>query len=287
MSEQLRQHLLEGERAGQRYALGLPRRVPRGAAGPAAGRRVGSSLEFQEYRDYQPGDDLRHIDWNAYARSDELSVKLFREELTPHADLIVDASRSMVLENSAKGQATLGLAAFFAAASANAGYTHSAWLVGADLRPVPRGTEPPGAWEAIDFDTRGEPAGLLGPAPWRPRGVRVLLSDLLWEAEPLAVMRPLAGGAAATVVVQVLAAADADPEEGSLRLVDVETDRVREIHVDAAVLRRYQAALARHQENWSQACRQVGAVFTTVVAERLLRDWRLDELVAAEVLRVA
>ena len=118
--------------------------------------------------------------------------------------------------------------------------------------------------------------------------MRVLLSDLLWDGDPLATVRPFAERAAMAVVVQVLAEADVRPPEGqSLRLVDSETDQVREIHVDAIAARRYREALARHQENWHQACRQAGAVFTSVVAETLLREWKLDELMAAEVLKFA
>jgi HD-like signal output (HDOD) protein len=49
---------------------------------------------------------------------------------------------------------------------------------------------------------------------------------------------------------------------------------------------RYQAALQRHQKNWIDACRRCGALFSAVIAEKLLRDWRLDDLVAAEVLQV-
>ncbi len=90
-----------------------------------------------------------------------------------------------------------------------------------------------------------------------------------------------------TLVMHLLARADKDPPEGkSLRLVDSETGEMREIHVDAVVARRYREGLARHQENWHHACRQVGAVFVSVVAEDLLHDWDLDELVAAEVLKV-
>ena len=89
------------------------------------------------------------------------------------------------------------------------------------------------------------------------------------------------------MVVQLLAEADVHPAEGgNLRLVDSETEEMREVYVDAAALRHYRGALARHQENWHNACRQAGAVFTTLVAEELLRGWRLDELVAAEVLKV-
>jgi uncharacterized protein (DUF58 family) len=285
MNEVTRRHLMEGTRAGLRYALGLPRQAPVGIAGQALGQRAGSSLEFRDHRAYQPGDDLRHIDWNAYARSDQLSVKLFREEVSPHVDVVADTSRSMALEGSAKAEATLGLLAFFATAAANAGFAHAAWLMGDGFRPVGNGTGPPAAWEGIDFDHRGGP----GPAGavWRPRGIRLLLSDLLWEGDPLLFLRHFTDRAAVAVVVQVLARADVSPpEDGSLRLVDVETDGVREVHVDAVTARRYREALARHQENWERACRQSGALLSVVVAEQVLRDWRLDELVAAEVLKV-
>src|SRR6516165_8054480 len=150
--ENLRDYLGEGERAGQRYALGLPRLTPRGTAGTALSQRAGSSLEFKDYRDYQVGDDLRHIDWNAFARSDQLTVKLFREEVTPHLDVIVDASRSMALEGSPKAGATLALAAFFCTAATNAGYTHAVWLMGADYHPAGNGTGLPATWEGISFD---------------------------------------------------------------------------------------------------------------------------------------
>src|SRR6516164_5404978 len=127
--EHLREYLKEGERAGQRYALRLPRPTPRGATGAAMGQRAGSSLEFKDYRDYQIGDDLRHIDWNAFARSDQLSVKLYREEITPHLDLVLDVSRSMALEDTAKARATLALAACLATAAANAGFGRTIWLM--------------------------------------------------------------------------------------------------------------------------------------------------------------
>ena len=56
---------------------------------------TGSSLEFQEYREYTPGDDIRHLDWAAYGRSDTLMVRLYREEISPRTEILCDASRSM------------------------------------------------------------------------------------------------------------------------------------------------------------------------------------------------
>jgi uncharacterized protein (DUF58 family) len=287
--EHRREYLSEGERAGQRYALGLPRRTPRGATGITLGQRIGSSLEFEDYRDYQAGDDLRHIDWNAFARSDQLSVKMFREEISPHVDVVLDASRSMALEDTAKERATLALAALLVTAASNAGYGHAVWLLDSDFRPVPNGGAAPALWGDFELDHRGSPAEVLarGAPAWRPRGVRVLVSDLLWVGDPLLTLKQFTDGASAAVVIQLLAEADVNPpEEGALRLVDAETDQVREIHVDAVAAQRYRDALARHQQNWHQACRATGAIFTTVVAETLLHEWKLDELVAAEFLRV-
>jgi uncharacterized protein (DUF58 family) len=288
MQDDMRRYLAEGERAGIRYALETPRQAPGGVSGGTLSQRAGSSLEFRDHRDYQPGDDLRHIDWNVYARTDQLTLKLYREEMTPHLDVLLDTSRSMTLEGTAKGPATLALAAFFATAARNAGFSHAAWQMGGDVRPVGNGSGAPLAWEGITFEHRGAPAGVgKAGSAWKPRGVRVLLSDLLWEGDPLITLRPLVERASVTLVLQVLADADARPPEGrSLRLVDAETELIREILIDALVARRYREGLARHQENWHIACRQVGALFTTVIAEDVLRDWNMDDLVAAGVLKI-
>ncbi len=264
-----------------RYALATPRRA---AAGDARlGARSGSSLEFQEHREYQPGDDLRHLDWSAYGRSDRLIVKLFREEVQPHLDLLVDGSRSMALAGSAKAAATAGMTAFLARAAARAGLDVSVWLAADGCRRLTNG------YDDLDFSHRD---GLLEsldrvPPRWRPRGIRLLLSDLLLDAEPRAVLARLARGSAAMWVVQLLAADDVDPaasiEGGGFgRLEDSETGETRDLLLDAAAFERYRRAFAAHRESWHHACREAGAVMATLVAERLVDGWRpeaLEELV--------
>ena len=290
MNETYRQYLIDGERAGARYALTAPRNVPFGVAGSQMGKRPGSSLEFIDHREYQPGDDLRRIDWGGFARSDKLTVKLYRDEVSPHLDVVIDGSCSMALENSPKAQATLGLAAVFATAAANVGYSHSAWVAGDGYRQVNNGTDRPSVWDGIDFVHRGDLSTSFAKLPpsWRPFGLRVLLSDLLWPGDALAALSHLAERATAVIVVQVLAEIDVNPmERGNIRLVDSETDEVQEIFLDAAAGKRYRDAFARHQENWHLAAKQTGAIMTTVVAEHILSDWRLEALVAAEVLNIA
>jgi len=55
----------------------------------------GFSQEFAEYRAYHPGDDLRHIDWNVYSRTERLYLKRFRGETNSVLTLLLDASSSM------------------------------------------------------------------------------------------------------------------------------------------------------------------------------------------------
>ena len=55
----------------------------------------GFSVEFAEHRQYYPGDEIRHIDWRAYGKTDRYYIKEFEEETNLRAHLLVDASGSM------------------------------------------------------------------------------------------------------------------------------------------------------------------------------------------------
>ena len=68
-----------------------------GTAGSVLGQGTGSSIDFQDQRAYMPGDDPRHINWQAYARSGNYTMKLYRQEVTPRVDILFDASPSMFL----------------------------------------------------------------------------------------------------------------------------------------------------------------------------------------------
>src|SRR6266436_1948064 len=55
----------------------------------------GFSQEFAEYRAYSPGDDLRHVDWNVFARTERAYLKRYRGETNCQVTILLDASRSM------------------------------------------------------------------------------------------------------------------------------------------------------------------------------------------------
>ena len=223
-----------------------------------------------------------------------MTVKLYRDEVSPHLDVLIDSSCSMALEDSPKAQATLGLAAVFATAASNVGYSHAAWVAGDGCRQVGNGTDRPSIWDEIDFAYRGD----LYIVSFVKLPISVVASVRIacTAQRPTLARRPIndddlaqfAERATAVVVVQVLAEADVNPtERGNIRLIDSETDAVQEIFLDSVAEKRYRDAFARHQESWHLAAKQTGAIMTTVVAEEILSNWRLEALVASEVLTIA
>jgi len=73
----------------------------------------GFSQEFAEYRSYNPGDDLRHVDWNVFARSEKMYLKRYRGETNCQVNVLLDTSRSM--KYGSKGLEKLEYARFLAA----------------------------------------------------------------------------------------------------------------------------------------------------------------------------
>jgi uncharacterized protein (DUF58 family) len=58
-------------------------------------KQLGGGIEFADHREYSPGDDLRYLDWNIYARYGDVLLKRFQEEEDLHVYILLDASRSM------------------------------------------------------------------------------------------------------------------------------------------------------------------------------------------------
>src|ERR1051325_5401275 len=55
----------------------------------------GHSVEFVQHRDYTPGDDIRHLDWKVWSKTDKFYIKQFEEETNLRTTLVVDVSNSM------------------------------------------------------------------------------------------------------------------------------------------------------------------------------------------------
>ncbi len=269
MTPEARDILLAAEREGGRYALAVPRDLGTRSGGTRLGSRPGRSLDFRDFRDYQPGDDLRWIDWGIYARSDRLTVKLYQEEVVPHLDLLVDGSRSLGPVTAAKGALALRLAGLLGVAALNARCSLAGWSLGERVQRWPGDGAGLATWELPEFTASRSPGEslLAEPPALRRNGIRTLVSDLLWPGEPLPFLRRFADGAQLAVVLWVLAAEELSPPLwGNSRLVDVESGEELEVRVDEHARQVYLQALAEHQALWREAARACGVQLVELTA---------------------
>ena len=288
MNNIYRQYLLEGADAGAGYMLGLRHGLSDGGAGIKLGNRTGSSLEFMEHRDYMPGDDLRQLDWNVYARTEKLTVKLYREEINPRLDIIIDSSASMALPDTEKARAALGLSGLLATAAANSGYLTRVWTGAERLQPVVNGSSHVRLWGDLELSGHGNLYELMADfkGGFQHHGVRIVISDLLWPGEPKHFTAKIRSNASAVIIIQVLARQDIAPEaSGNIRLHDSESGAEEELFIDDNALHKYRDTFSRHQQNWERACRESGVRLISLVAEDMTPSWDMRELMAHEILR--
>jgi len=237
-----------------RVRLPMRSRVWKGQAGEFAGAGSGSSLDFQDHRAYQPGDDPRHINWQAYARTGHHTMKLFREEVRPIVELIVDISQSMFYDP-AKARFTAALAFLIiqSAAATGAGIrVHT--LCGSAAKTIDSTAMHGLQWLADSLELpHPDPAAPPDPArvELRANTVRVFVSDLLFPGDPERILQKLGGRGSMLVVLSPFLAAEATPGwQGNCELIDVECSIRHPGKIDAPLVQRYRTAYANHFDLW-------------------------------------
>ncbi len=250
----------------------VTRKIFRGRMkGERRSRRRGQSVEFADFRNYVAGDDLRHIDWNMFARLDKLFLKVFLEEEDLHFHALIDTSASMEFGDPSKLHYAKQLAA-------------SLGFIG-----LCRG-------DRVKIETLGQP--LSTPSPmlrgranlWRMmkqleeikggdntpledgiknfclrnsgKGILILITDLMDKSGYEAGLRYLLAQDLDVYVIHVLSAAEIEPDvKGDLKLVDCEDADVAEITVSKPLLDRYQRTLAAFLEGARDFCTRRGMYY--------------------------
>lgn len=251
----------------------------------------GSSIEFSDYRDYVPGDDVRHLDWNIFARLNRPYIKLFQHEEEMHVLVLLDASSSMLFGD--KLIAALRLAAAFGVMSLFGVERLSIHAYGGDAdrpRVLPPCRGRPSLMRMLQFleNVEGGGAWRIDQAiedvlkTHRGRGVAVVLSDFLTPADLRRPFNLLYSAGLELMAIQILAPEEIDPDiSGDWRFVDAETQQTLDISSAAELLGVYhQHRLALHAFLESECRKRNGRFLSissdepveTVVFERLLRQ---------------
>jgi uncharacterized protein (DUF58 family) len=243
----------------ERMRLPMRTRVWQGAAGELAGAGTGVSMDFQDHRPYFPGDDPRHINWQAYARTGQYTMKLYREEVRPAVDILFDASPSMFLTPE-KSLRSAGLLHFVLECAQRAGAGLSIHLLrSAMVRATEPGTVAALRWvdELPAADAPPNVLPDLRPVHLRSNGLRILISDLLFTGDPADPLRVLGQRHGSSIILCPFAPEEATPDwAGPCDFLDVESKRRDARHIDGGVLRRYRAAYDAHFEMWKEQARR-------------------------------
>lgn len=274
----------------EKLRLPLRSRVWKGQAGEFLGAGVGSSLDFQDHRAYAPGDDPRHINWQAYARTGQYTMKLYREEVRPVVDLVFDVSESMFFEP-VKARRACELFYFLAESAGRCGASlHTHLVVGGAIRPIPMEAIRTHHWyetaQALQKDEPNAPPNLAA-IPFRANAFRVFLSDLLFPGDPLALIGLLGQRQGSPVIFGPFTRAEADPEwHGNYEFIEAELHTRHPHRIEPSVLARYKKAYANHFNIWKTTSRRYNAALARVGADTDLESALHDEAIPAGALEV-
>jgi uncharacterized protein (DUF58 family) len=256
----------------------------------------GFSVEFTEYRQYTPGDDLRYLDWRLLARSDRYYLKRFEDETNLRCYLLVDLSRSMGF-----GSLSYDKAEYAKTVAATLAYflSHQRDAVGlvtfdAAIRDFLPARFRPGHLHRLMMCLERAPAGaatdLVSPLEQiaktaRKRGLVVLLSDMLAPVQELEKrLGYLRSQGHEVVILRVLDPAEIDfPFGEEAMFFDLETGR--ELYVDPRAARqRYQQRFAEHAAGLKGACSRLGIDLYDLPTDRPL-DMALFDLLSGRMRR--
>lgn len=262
---------------------------------PVRGRSDADGTELERHAPYVPGDDLRRIDWNAYARLGELFTRRFVAEREVPVWLLIDASGSMGPPGpGSKLDMAAALAAIVAVVSLSGG--DRVYLGAIPGRGTAAALERVGPLRSRRSlaELRSFLAGLTpaeGPADLAGglgqalrdirRGVVVLISDFLVERAAIDMALDAIGARRCEgKIVQVLSHEDRDPSwlRGRDTLIDRETGAAFRFESSPETLRRYEAAMAAHIAAVAAAAASRAMMSAVTVSDVGLRAFLRDEL---------
>ena len=272
----------------ERVSLPLKNRVWKGQSGDFVGAGVGSSMDFEDHRNYMPGDAPRHINWQAYARTGTYTMKQYREEVRPTVDLIMDVSPSMFFDPKKQQRSSELLYLTHASAMRNGADLSVHFLNGSHYIPVSHDMIQSTQWTKL----LGKESELitatpeLQRVPLRHNSVRVFISDLLFEGDPSPIITLLHQRQGKAIVLSPFLKSEANPEwSGNYDFIDAEQQTKHQHRVDASTLKKYKTQYANHFKLWVHASERFHSPFARVCADQSLFESLETEAIPQQALQ--
>lgn len=227
-------------------------------------KKTGSGVEFADHREYQPGDDIRYLDWNVFQRFDKLLLRLYEEEEDLAIYFVLDVSESMAFGGAKKltfGKRICAALAYVALANLD-----RVEIVTTNDRVMGRMPETRGKariFKIFRFLRAVQPEGTTNledalrafVAQHKRRGIVVLVSDLYDPAGFERGINVLRYAKFEPYVVHVVDPAEASPKlQGDVLVYDCETGDEREVTVTAGVLQKFREAYEEYLAQIERFC---------------------------------
>lgn len=249
----------------------------------------GSSCEFEDFRDYIPGDDITKIDWNAFARFQKLYLKLYLDERQVHTRIYIDASRSMGFGKGGKDAQALRIAAAFAYISVCEMDRVSIYLIRENkLEPVIENILGREAYltdisKLNDVVFEGDSyisEAILPSTVGYGDGMSVIISDFLTDNDFEQGIDRLVNKKRDVVCIQVLSEEELNTKtHGKMHLFDSEnSNRFFRKNINRDILMAYKSALEYIFDNLKNICLSRGADYALISAKDSLIDVFFEKL---------
>ncbi|MXY28187.1 DUF58 domain-containing protein [Candidatus Poribacteria bacterium] len=255
----------------------------------------GTGMEFADHRAYEPGDDLRYVDWNIYARLGRLFIKLHHTDEDLPIVLLLDRSRSMEfgaptkLTCAKQVAAALGYVAL-AHADSVAVYT-CAERLSLTLPPTSGKAQFPRLTRAITAIAAGGRTRLTEclkqlPTYQRHRGMIVVFSDFLDPDSYTAGFKSLRGHGFSLTAIHVVSREEIDPHTylenaatgNDWLMEDAETGETKAITINAEILTQYQTQQQAFCDNLQRFCTDQGIGYAQLKTDTPIETFVLEEL---------
>lgn len=236
---------------------------------------LASGVEFADHRHYVPGDDVRHIDWKAFARHGQLTIRQFEEERDARIYVMLDLSGSMSRGAPvAKVEMAKRLAAAFAYVGMRQFDRAMVMPFGDDLeretRPLRTAADLPEVDRFLSECGAGGPTSFLTSVRslgerFPQRGLVVVVSDLMMPEGWVEGFRTIGALGHELRVVHVRCKEDLEPDlAGELELFDAEDQRTVRLRISRDLLDAYRVEIEKHVAGCRDAARRAGGRFVDV-----------------------
>lgn len=293
MTERASQSLLEPEflRKLEQWSLAVRRSYVGQFGGERRSSRHGHSIEFADFRNYVPGDDIRFVDWNLYARLERLFLKLFLHEQELNVHVLLDLSESMTFGTPSKAliarklAAALGVLALVHQDGLAIFTASEGGAANAKQFPLCRGRG--FTRRMMSFLSDAPEGGRVGLLEFvnqqlirigRP-GLVVLITDFFDRGGHAAPLRAIVSRRHEAIVLHVLDREEWEPElRGDLRLIDAEDAQATEVSITPGLLARYRQRATAWSDEIGGYCLKRGMTYLRVLGHTPPEDVVLKTL---------